>query len=98
EPAYKDGNGRRTDIGQTAKRQYQLGVLVQQRDYLEGKHDAWLTRSDKLAATLAVLRAWKGRKLPYTLGVLDVAGALYLVDALGFGEYASVRNLVQLAT
>jgi hypothetical protein len=96
EPVYRDGNGNRGDIGQSAKRQYQLGRLVQQRDYLEGKHDRWQLRAEKLGATLGALRAWKGRKLPYTLGALDVAGLLYLIDTLGAGEYANVRHLVQV--
>ena len=43
EPAYKDGNGGRTDIGQTAKRQYQLGVrllwAIRQSGRLDRKDD-----------------------------------------------------------
>jgi hypothetical protein len=98
EPTYLHGNTNRADLGQSAKRQYQLGRLVQHRDHLEAKHDAWQLRAERLGAAVGALRAWKGRKLPYTLGVLDVAGLLYLVDYLGAGEYANVRHLVGLAT
>jgi hypothetical protein len=98
EPAFRDGNGNRGDVGQSAKRQYQLGVLVQQRDYLEAKHDRWQLRAEKIGAAVNAVRSWKGRKLPYTLGVLDVSGLLYLIDYLGAGEYANVRHLVQMAT
>jgi hypothetical protein len=98
ESTFRDGNGSRGDVGQTAKRQYQLGVLVQHRDQLEARHERWQARAEKLGAVITGLRAWKGRKLPYTLGVLDVSGVLYLVDYLGAGEYANVGNLVRVVT
>ena len=46
---------------------------------------------------VTAVRNWKGRKLSYTLGVLDVASLFYLLDYLGMGQYANVRSLVELA-
>jgi hypothetical protein len=96
EPAYRDGNGGRGDLAQTAKRQYQLGVLVQHRDQLEARHNRCQLHAEKLGRLITGLRSWKGRALPYTLGILDVSSVLYLVNYLGAGEYANVRNLVDL--
>ena len=44
------------------------------------------------------VRNWKGKKLPYTFGVVDVWFLLSLIDYLGVGAYLSPRYLVQLAT
>jgi hypothetical protein len=92
-PLYREGNSNRFNPYENAKRQYQLGLLVQKRDRLEAKHDAWMALSEWFNAWLSKLRDWKGKKLPYTLGVLDVSFLLYLVDYFGVGEYVSVRAL-----
>ena len=84
------------DPAQSAKRQYQLGLLVQKRDRLEEKHLAWDRRYDGLNGLIQRVRAWKGRKLPYTLGVLDVSTALYLVDRYSFGEYVNQERVMEV--
>ena len=96
EPLYKEGNSRRPDMYQTARNQYQLGQLIQRKDRLEDRYCRWLGRSERLAKWYTAVRHWKGRKLPYTFGVLDVAGALALIDYLGVGQVVSLRNLVQV--
>src|SRR5262249_3571727 len=86
EAAFRAGTNKQ-DQYQTAKRQYLLGRLVQQRDRLEAKHDAWQHRADRCGRALAALRRWKGKTLPYTFGALDVWYALQLIDYVGAGDY-----------
>jgi hypothetical protein len=96
QPMFRPGNGGRADPYQMARRQYQLGQLVEKRDRLEAKFDYWQRLAKRWGHTLAVLRAWKGRKVPYLMGVLDVAGAMYLIDELTLGQYVSVKQLAQM--
>jgi len=98
EPAGKDAGYYKHDPCQNAKRQYLLGVLAQKRDRVESRYTAWQEFAEKFEARVKSLRAWKGKKLPYTFGVLDVAGLFYLLDYAGLGQYANVRNLVTLVT
>ena len=88
----------RFDTAENAKRQFQLGQLVQKRDHLEGKHLSWQAFAERYDRWLTRLREWKGRKLPYTMGALDVSGALYLIDYFGVGQYINVQNMVQVVT
>jgi hypothetical protein len=85
----------RIDPYQNAKRQYRLALLADRRDKVETRYTAWQDRSERLGKLLARLRAWKGRKLPYTFGALDVVGAFALVDYLGAGRYVSARGLIE---
>jgi len=78
QPAYKDGNSRHVDPYRSAKQQFVLGSLVEKRDRAEGRYAAWQTRSEKLTAAVRRVRAWKGRLVPYLLGVADVALVLTL--------------------
>jgi hypothetical protein len=90
----RPGNGNRTDAYEAAKRQYMLALLATRRDKVEGRYTAWQTRADRLARLRARLAGWKGRKLPYSFGALDVAGTLALIDYLGAGQYVSARALL----
>jgi hypothetical protein len=95
-PVYRAGNGG-IDPYHAARRQYELGQLILKRDRLEGKYVAWQKAADRLAKAVETVRGWKGRKLPYTFGALDVSVVLGLVDYLGVGEVVSVRRLIELA-
>ena len=95
---YRDGNSNRQDPYQSAKRQYQLALLAQKRDRMESSYSTWHRRSERVGKFRHRLRAWKGRKLPYTFGVLDVAGAMYLIDYLGAGHYVNARHLMDTLT
>lgn len=92
----RGGNSSAPDPCETAKRQYLLGLLVQKRDRLEARYSTWAALAERVQRDLGRLRTWKGKKLPYTLGVVDVSCLLYLIDWLGVGEYVSLRNLVRL--
>jgi hypothetical protein len=93
----RPGNSNRPDPYQAAKRQYRLGQLAQKRDALEARHERWQRVAEKLGGTVRRLREWKGRKLPYTFGVVDVSVLLYAIDYLGVGEFVSVTGLRQMA-
>ena len=94
----KPGNGNKWELCQAAKRQLQLGFLVQKRDRLESKHHFWEALANRLTRWKNAVQNWKGKKLPYTLGVLDVSLVLYTIDRLGFSEYVSPESLWELAS
>lgn len=96
--AVRPGNSSKPDVCQAAKRHYQLGQLVAERDRIEQKYVTWQQAADKLSRAVARVRGWKGQKLPYTLGILDVSGALLAIDYLGVGQYVSVRRVVEFVT
>ena len=93
----KPGNSK-LDTVESAKRQFLLGQLVQKRDSLEGKCHAWQSFAEKFDRVVTALREAKGRKLPYTMGVLDVSAVLYAIDHFGVGDYVNVRNVVEVVT
>jgi hypothetical protein len=95
---FKEGNGSRVDPYVTAKRQYQIGLLAQKRDRVEAKYTAWQRSAERFGRYVANLRTWKGKTLPYTFGAVDVVFILGVIDYLGFGQYVSVRALVEAIT
>jgi hypothetical protein len=95
ETDFKYGNGNRPDLCGHAKRTFLLGGLVQHRDRLEGKYLTWTRWTDRLTRWINTARNWKGQKLPYTLGALDVWLLLYSIDCLGAGQYVSAKSVVQ---
>jgi hypothetical protein len=98
EPLPREGNSARSDTYQTAKRNYQLGALAQKKEALEAKHYAWQARADRAGRWVKAVRAWRGRKLPYVFGALDVFTALCVLEYVGLGDRFSPRHLVQLVT
>jgi len=98
DPLFREGNSNRVNQARAAQRQYLLGQLVQKKERLESKNYFWQNMSDKLARALDKLRNWKGKKLPYTLGALDVWLLFYLLDQFGVADYVSPRNLFQLVS
>jgi hypothetical protein len=98
DPLLREGNSNRVNQARAAQRQYLLGQLVQKKERLEIKNYFWQNMSDKLARALDRLRNWKGKKLPYTLGALDVWLLFYLLDQFGVADYVSPRNLFQLVS
>jgi hypothetical protein len=96
EPLPREGNSARTDPYLTAKRNYQLGVLAEKKEGLEGKHYAWQARADRVGRWIKNLRAWKGRRLPYVFGAFDVFTALCVLEYVGLGDRLSPHHLVQV--
>jgi hypothetical protein len=95
ESPFREGNSARADPFQVAKRQYQLGLLAQKRERLEEKHISWQRFAKKFGNFVDGVRNWKGKKLPYTFGVLDVMLLLSLIDYLALGEYTRPTYLVE---
>lgn len=93
---YREGNSNRQDPYQVAKRQYKLAMLAEKRDRLETGYLSWHQRSERLGKLRQRLSVWKGRKLPYTFGAIDVACAMSLIDYLGAGQYLNARHLMEL--
>jgi hypothetical protein len=79
----KPGNAGGHDPLTAAKRQYELGRLVQVRDALEARYHGWQARADRVDALLTRLRRAKGRLVPYLCGVADVALVLVALHLLG---------------
>src|SRR5262249_7573249 len=98
EPLPREGNSGRSDAYQTAKRNFQLGAVAQKKEALEARHAAWHGRADRLGRWVKAVRAWRGRKLPYLFGGIDVFSALCLLEYFGVGDRFSPRHLVQLVT
>ena len=98
QPTYKEGNGSRVDPYVSAKRQYLLGLLAQKRDRVEANYAAWQIFSEKFGRVVASVQSWKGRKVPYTFGALDVAFGLGVIDYLGFSDHYGPRALVAYVT
>jgi hypothetical protein len=91
-----NSSGSRDDFAaQSAKRQFELGLLVSRRDRLEAKHFFWHSWSDKLTRLVDRVRNWKGQKLPYTMGAMDVWLAMWLVDYFGMGKVVSAQRLYE---
>lgn len=83
----KEGNSSRTlDTYETAKRTYQLGRKVEERDAIEALWQRWQFRADWFAQLVGNARDWKGRKLPYTMGLADMSFVLWLVDRVGMEQ------------
>src|SRR5262245_23944169 len=85
----KPGNASKFDVATNAKHLLEIGVLASRRDRLEAKCIAWRGWADKAAGALSALRTWKGKKLPYTVGAIDVWLVLYAIDRFGLGDAVS---------
>lgn len=96
--APKGGKDTKFDVCQAAKAQVALGLMIQKQDRLEAKYEKWQAIAKKFNDFVARVHEWKGRKLPYTMGVLDVSALLYAIDYLGFGQLVSARQLGEWLT
>lgn len=92
-PLPKPGNSTKLDQAQAAKHQVALGLLVQKQDRLEGRYEAWQKYAARFGAFVGRVKNWKGKKLPYTMGVVDVSLVLTALDYFWAGEYVNVRTL-----
>ncbi len=79
----KPGNAAHADVFATAKRQYELGRLVERRDLLETKYHGQQGRAERAAKLVARLRGVQGRLVPYLFGVVDVVLVMVALHYLG---------------
>ena len=69
----KGGNNKPADPLAVARRQYELGRLVQVRDALSDRYMLAQGRADRVGSHLFQLKRAKGRAVPYLLGLADAA-------------------------
>lgn len=93
----KPGNASAADPYTTAKRQYELGRLVEVRDKWEAKYLTWQARTEKAGRTLTKLRGIKGRFVPYLLGVVDVGLVLSALHYLGLPHGLTTQTIQEWA-
>jgi hypothetical protein len=98
EPRPRPGNSGRPDPYAAARQAYLLGQAVEKRERVETRYFAWQKRREKFGAFVAAVRGWKGRKLPYAVGVLDVLLVIGALDYLGFREQVNAQALVEYLT
>jgi hypothetical protein len=91
----KPGNKSMPDLCAYAKQTVLLGQLAQKRDRIEAKYFAWQRWADRVGGWVQTVTNWKGMKLPYTLGAVDVWMLLHLIDYLGVGQYVSFSAMIE---
>ena len=94
----KPGNGNKPDPYATARQAYLLGQAVERRERVEARYCAWQKFAERYGALVAAVRGWKGRKLPYVVGALDVLLALGTLDYLGYHERLNAQAVVDYVT
>lgn len=90
----RPGN-QQADICAAARRTYELGRLVQKRDALLTRWVSRQKRADTVSEWLLALRSWKGRKLPYSFGVVDIWIVLSLIDQAGLSQVLGPRAMLE---
>jgi len=96
--SHRPGNGTKPDPYAAARAAYLLGQAVERRERLEARYCAWQKFAERLNTGIAAVRGWRGRKLPYVVGALDVMFVLGALDYLGYGEQFSARAVVQFVS
>jgi hypothetical protein len=91
----RPGNASKPDAYSAARQAYQLGQAVELRERVEARYCAWQKRAERFGALVAAVRAWKGRKLPYVVGALDVLLVLGALNYLGYGDRLSAHAVVE---
>jgi len=91
----RPGNSNTQDPYVAAKGYYELGRLVDHRDHAEAMYSKWQNRTDRFTKFREKLRNWKGRYVPYLVGVVDVVVvgvALYFAGVVEFQSLPHVRD------
>jgi hypothetical protein len=96
--APRPGNGGKVDPYATARQAYLLGQAVERRERVENRYIGWQKVAERFTALVNAVRAWKGRKLPYVIGALDVLLVLGALDYLGYREQLSAHALIDFVS
>jgi hypothetical protein len=94
----RPGNAGKPDPYAAARQAYQFGQAVERRERVEARYVAWQKVADRFGALVGAVRGWKGRKLPYVVGVLDVLLVLGTLDYLGYRERLSAQAVIDFLT
>jgi hypothetical protein len=91
----RGGTTNRPDPYQAARKQLELGLIVQKRDAIEARYTRWQARAERVAYLLSRAQNWQGKKLPYLFGMIDLAGAFLLTHYLSAGQIINLDGLLQ---
>jgi hypothetical protein len=91
------GGNNRSDPFVAVRQQYELAQLAMKRERVESRYASWQLLSDRFAKFRAALSGYKGKLVPYLVGVLDIVAILVLLDQLGIGV-EQVKALLGLVT
>lgn len=95
-PLLREGNSAKFDPQHHAKRQFELGALVQRKDQLEATHFVWARRVERISRLVMRLQGWKGRLVPYGLGALDAFLVRSLVEYVTSGELVTLGHYLDM--
>ncbi|HKI31892.1 MAG TPA: hypothetical protein VKA46_08485 [Gemmataceae bacterium] len=91
----KPGNTSKPDPYAAARQAYLLGQAVERRERLEARYCACQKLGERFTALVAAVRGWKGRKLPYVVGALDVLLVFGALDYFGYRDHLSAQAVVE---
>ncbi len=91
--SFRPGNGTRPDPYQAARQQFELARLAMKRDRIEERYTSWQSFSERFGYLRRRLRDYRGKVLPYLVGVLDVGGVLLVLDRVGL-SVSELRSML----
>ena len=94
----RPGNGNKPDPYAVARQAYLLGRAVERRERVEARYCAWQKFAERFTNLVSAVRGWKGRKLPYVVGALDVLLVLGTLDYLGYREQLSAQAVIDFVS
>lgn len=93
--AVRGGNVNKPDPYNAARQQYELALMVLKRDTTEQRYSRWQGLAERLANWRKALTAYKGKILPYAVGMVDLGAVLFVLSSLGVTAQ-QVRTLIGL--
>ncbi len=84
-----------TSGAEYAKHNFKLGRVAGKRDDCEEKYLSWQTTAERIGRWCEGIKNWSGRKLPYTLGAIDVYLVLAILDYYHFGQFLSLGTVLE---
>lgn len=85
------GNSNRVDPLKVARQQYDLARVALKRDRVEERYATWQSLNEKFARCRSRFTNYRGKLMPYLVGVVDVVTMLAVLDRFGI-------SLTQLKT
>ena len=80
----------------SAMRSARLGGLLTAVDNQARRTDVWAGRAVWIGRAARYVASWRGMKLPYTMGIIDVVATFQALDYLHFSKYVSLEIVVGL--
>lgn len=92
---YRGGNTNRPDACTSARQQYELALLTVKRDRVEARYTWWQGLAERLANWRKGLTTYRGKLVPYAVGVTDVAAVVMTMQKVGL-SLGELRSLIGL--